>query len=395
MKQTCQSRTILLDLLGQVIALFLLGGCRSQAQKALPDNLPVRLDALIPELLRQKGVPGVSIAVARSGQVVWAKGYGLADRAAGRRVTTDTRFQIGSVSKTITAWGVLALVEQGRVVLEAPVDRYLKRWHLPNSEFDHDEVTVRRVLSHTAGLSVKGYHGVYLPGDKLPSLGESLDGYSGSDGGLRVTTRPGTEYRYSSGGYTLLQMLIEDVTGESFETYIQRTIFGPLGMRQSGYDWSPELQASVSTPYKENGEPWPHYQFVEQGSGGVYTTASDLARLVAAGVDINGAPKGRGILKPETVRQMLAPALRAPSDAQRRYGLGYEILPVSKEVELFSHHGANEGFRAMFMLHPQTGDAVVMLTNSDIGGKVMGQIVCAWAAGTAIDLSHLCANVLQ
>src|SRR5262245_1700499 len=373
-----------------VMTFFLVAGCAA-VQQVNPDSLETELDILVPKLLYEQSVPGVSIAIVQGGTIIMAKGYGFSNKNKGTPVKPETHFQIGSVSKTLTAWGVMKLVERGLVELDAPVDGYLKRWHLPKTEFDNKQVTLRRVLSHTGGLSVSGYHGVFVDGDKLPTISESLDGYIGSDGGLKVIQEPGTGFRYSSGGYTLLQLLIEDVIDEPFASYMQRTIFEPLGMKNSSYQWRPNSQAPSAIPYSITGVAYPHYQIIEQGSGGVFnTTGSDLALFVAASASsAEGKPAGRGLLKPETVRQMLAPA----GQTDGSYGLGYKMFPVSKEVQLITHDGANEGFRAMYLLHPQKGDVIVILTNSDAGGKIMAPIICAWSERAAIDMSPLCKSV--
>ena len=377
-----------------VISLLPMIGCNARALQTRADGLEEEFDALVPELLKEQNVPGVSIAVISGGRVVWSKGYGPADKSKGAPVRQETRFNIGSVSKTLSAWGVMTLVEKGMVDLDAPIDRYLKRWHLPKSDFDNSKVTVRRLLSHTAGLSVypasASING-YLPGEKMLSLEESLSRSRGEWGRLRVTEEPGTRFQYTNGSYAVLQLLIEDVTGEPFADYMQRAIFKPLGMASTGYRWTPELQTVVATPYNPDGEAWPHYQFVEQASGGVYTTASDLAQLVAALSSNDGQIAGRGALKPQTVEQMIAPA----EGSNGMYGLGYKIMPVSKEVRMLMHDGSNEGWRAIFLIHPQKGDGIVLLTNSDIGGKVMGRIVCARFARTTIDMSALCSGILR
>jgi CubicO group peptidase (beta-lactamase class C family) len=371
--------------------------CLSAARQTAADSLAAELDSLVPGLLKQHGVPGVSLAVIRSGEVVWAKGYGFADQSQRTPVRPETRFNIGSVSKTLTAWAVMTLAEKGLVELDAPVDRYLKRWHLPASEFDHGKVTVRRLLSHTAGLSIYPAGitvdpaGMYRPGERMPTLVETLARSRGSYGQLRVVREPGTSYQYNNGGYAILQLLIEEVTGETFAAYLQRTIFQPLRMTSTGYEWSAELQAAVATPYKSNGEAWPHYQFVEQAAGGVYTTASDLARFVAAVSGTKDQPPGRGVLKAQTVQQMIAPA----EGTNRLYGLGYKMAPVSKDVQLVTHDGANEGWKAMFLIHPPKGEGLVMLTNSDVGQKIMAQIACACFARTTVDLSPLCSGVAR
>ena len=353
-------------------------------------KLRATLDTLVPSLLAEHRVPGVSLAIIRNGAPEWSRGYGIADLASRRPVTQETRFNIGSSSKTLTAWGVMALAVRGKIGLDQPVGRYLTRWRLPVGEYPADQVTIRRILSHTAGLSVRGYHGVFVPGDRLPTLEESLAGYSGSDGSLRVITAPGTEFAYSSGGYTLLQLLIEEVSGLRYSEFMRRTLFEPLGMRHSGYDWNAELVASVATPYKDSGEPWAPYQFVEQGSGGLYTTAEDLARFVAAALPSpDGAPIGRGIIPPDSVKSMLVPA----AGTKGAYGLGYKYLPVPQGPTLLSHDGSNEGWRAIFFLNSETGDGLVMLVNSDSGGRMAPPIICAWAATTRFDMSALCSTV--
>ncbi|MCI0487632.1 MAG: beta-lactamase family protein [Blastocatellia bacterium] len=385
-------RNCLVRVLPYVMALLPTIGCGHPALQTKADSLEVELDALIPKLLDRQGVPGVSIAVIRGGEFVWSKGYGLADKEKGTPVGRETRFNIGSVSKTMTAWAVMTLVEKGLVDLDAPACRYLKRWHLPESEFDNDKVTLRRLLSHTSGLSTypasASING-YLPGEKMPTLEEALSRSYGTFGNLRVTREPGGDFQYNNGNYVILQLLIEDVAGRSFADYMKRTIFDPLGMSHTTYEWSPELRASVATPYDQNGEAWPHYQYVERGSGGVYTTASDLAQFVTTISDTRNQPAGRGILKAETVGQMISPA----AGTEGKYGVGYKMFPVSNELRLISHDGANEGWRAMFLVHPQKGDGIVILANSDIGGKVAAPIICAVFARTTVDLSPLCKEV--
>jgi CubicO group peptidase (beta-lactamase class C family) len=139
----------------------------------------------------------------------------------------------------------------------------------------------------------------------------------------------------------------------------------------------------------DDGESWPHYQSVGQASGGVYTTASDLARFVAAIADNDLNAPGRGVLKPNTVRQMIVPA----EGTDGSYGLGYKMFPVSSEVQLVTHDGSNEGWRAMFMMHPRKGDGVVVLANSDLGGKVVADIACALFARTEVDMTPLCSTL--
>lgn len=360
-------------------------------EQAVVERLAHEWDVLVPKLLEEKGVPGVSIAVVRGGKITLAKAYGWADKSKGTSVTPTTRFQVGSVSKTLAAWAVMTLVEQGRVDLDAPVDRHLKRWHLPKSEFGNNKVTVRRLLSHTSGLSVYPSEDIGLSEKPLPLEVALSRDRGGTYGKLRVVREPGNDHEYNNGNYSIVQLLIEDVTGEPFATYTRRTILDPLGMKESGYEWSVELQTLAATPYDEDGHALPHYQNTNwEASGGLYTTASDLARFVAAAMPgVGSTPPGRGLLKPETVAQMFVPAPKTDG----MHTLCYKVMPVSKIVRLLSHNGANPGWRAAFMFHPESGNGIVVLTNSDIGGGIVGQIVCAWSRLVRINMTDLCDSV--
>jgi CubicO group peptidase (beta-lactamase class C family) len=355
-------------------------------KKFFGDSIEKKLDSLVPLLLKEYKVPGVSLAVIRDGKVYWAKGYGMADKEKKMPVSTTTRFNIGSVSKTFTAFAVLMLAEKGLISIDSPINLYLSRWQLPTSKFDHQKVTIRRVLSHTAGLSVAGYHGVYKPGDSLPTLAQSLSGYDGSDGGLYVMQEPGSIFRYSSGGYTLLQMMIEDITGKPFSEFMQKEIFDPVGMTQTSYDWS-IIKSTVATPYNEKGNAWPQYQYVEQGSGGIFTTAADLAKFVS--LLITKKPLSKPLLKAETIQQMIT----AAEATKGFYGLGVKMFAVSKEEMLISHDGANEGWRANYLLQPQKGDGVILLANSDMGGRIGAPIFCTVFSFTNVNMAPLCSTI--
>jgi CubicO group peptidase (beta-lactamase class C family) len=239
------------------------------------------------------------------------------------------------------------------------------------------------VLSHTGGLNVRGYHGIFNPGFKYPDLIESLSGYEGSDGGLSVVREPGTEMVYSSGGYTLLQLLIEEVSGMAFEKFMDESIFKPLGMNSTGYSWRGKFQnKKIAVPYNAEKKAQPYYPGPELGSGGCYTTATDLAKFVAL-VYVNNPPL---ILSRSGINEMTIPA----KNTNDQYGLGYKIFPVSDTLHLLAHDGANEGWRAQFMIDSKSGDGVVALINSDEGGKIMAPVICAVFFGSKVDMSPLC-----
>ncbi len=229
----------------------------------------------------------------------------------GEPVDGDTLFQVASVSKWIAAWGVMALVDDGKLDLDAPVSTYLTRWQLPETEFDNNGVTVRRLLSHTAGLTDGlGFAGL-APGTALPSLEEELthpDASPGHDGRVRVGREPGTEFEYSGGSYLLLQLLVEEVTGENFASYMQQAVFEPLKMSRSTYVLDRGATPNVAGSYDVNGLPGVLYDFTAASAAGLYTSTNDMARFVEAHLPgRNGEPAGRGVLKPETLELMRQP----------------------------------------------------------------------------------------
>jgi len=151
------------------------------------------LDDEIPSLLKSYNVPGVAVAVIDNSRLVLAKGYGYADRGKKLYMSGDTIFQAASISKPVTAWGIMKLVEQGRINLDAPVEKYIKRWNFPGSDYDSKGVTIRRLLNHTAGLSVTGYPGVE-PSATIPTIEESLKGYGPYVKPLSIIHEPGTKW---------------------------------------------------------------------------------------------------------------------------------------------------------------------------------------------------------
>jgi CubicO group peptidase (beta-lactamase class C family) len=370
-----------------LLAMAIVMGCDRDPEPqpaATAADLRTRFDALVPELLARSLVPGVQIAVIDQGAVAWHGSYGFADLEGSQPVTDHTLFNIGSISKTVAAWSVLALVDRrADLDLDSPVERYLTRWHIPESDFDASGVTLRRLLSHTSGLSV-------LPASESftypPSLEGILSKSYGSFGRLQQVRQPGAEFAYNNGNYVLLELLIEELTHLEFATHTQRTVLDPLGMDASTYA---PARDRLATPHDEHQRSLSHdHAAVGFASGGLYSTATDLAKFVAATMRRpDGAESGRGILSPETVTRMLAPS----EEAGGRYGLGYKMLPVSETLTLVGHDGSNPGWIATFMAAPERGVGIVVLTNSSAGGSIVADLVCTWADWEAdIELTGLC-----
>jgi CubicO group peptidase (beta-lactamase class C family) len=315
-------------------------------------------------------VPGVGLALVRGGKLVRAFGCGWADLEGEREVTGDTVFSAGSISKTVAAWGLMCLVERGELELDAPVAT--RRWQLPASSFDPKGVTLRRLLSHTAGLSLHGYPG-FWPGDELPTLERSLSGDTNGAGDVRLEAEPGAAWEYSGGGYTLAQLLLEETTGESFAVHLRTHVLVPLGMTSSGFGWDAALLERSATPYDVEGKPGPRGSpcFPELAAAGFLTTPADLARFALASMP-RWPDAPRGVLAPETIERMQAAAPNAPE-----YGLGYQRLE-EQGVAFLGHGGANLGWIAQLAFVPESGDALVVLTNGSHGSAVVAPLVRRW-----------------
>jgi len=334
-------------------------------------ELQKRFDNQLPDLLKKYGVPGIIIAVI-DGDKVWEKRYGYADKAAKKQITNDTVFQVGSISKTVTAWGAMKLVDEGKIELDAPIEKYLKRWHLPKSQYSSEGVTLRRILSHTAGLSFQVYSGV-VPSKKLVTIEESLSGNTSGKGDAKIIYEPGSRFQYSGGGYTLLQLMIEEVSGMPFEKYMEQEILKPLGMNNSAFEWKEELRPKMSKAYGVLGQTLPNYIFTEKAAAGLYTTAADLAKFGMAAMNMSdGKLAGNGILRPETV------TLITKSVPNAKSGLGYQIIDLPNGEIAVGHKGANRGWRAQFIEIPDKRQGLVILTNSDMGDNVSAEATSFW-----------------
>lgn len=322
-------------------------------------------------------IPGLAVARLEAGEPVLLRGLGVMGTDSRRPITPDTMFQAASLSKPVTAWGVMSLVEAGLVDLDASVQHYLTRWRLPSLESEAQGVTVRRLLSHTAGISVPGYRG--LPASRsLPGLEDALSGKAGS-AAVRLTQPPGKGFCYSGGGYGLLQLLVEEVTGQSFARFMRATVLEPLGMVRSAFGGIP-VPEDIATPHDWKGNPIDLLQYPIAAAAGLISTAADLARFVAAGVrGPDKAPAGRGVLTRGTVRLLLSPQPEAADE----WALGYATQVLANGIRIHYHTGSNPGFTAAIAAAAEPGEGLVVLTNSDRGTEIMWDLFEVWKAKAA------------
>jgi CubicO group peptidase (beta-lactamase class C family) len=314
-------------------------------------------------------VPGVSIAVIHDGKIEWARGFGVT-KIGGSPVTPETLFQAASISKPVTALAVLHLVQSGKLSLDTDVNQYLKSWKVPDNEFTaKSQVTLRELLTHTAGMTVHGFAG-YASGTPLPTAVQVLNGEKPANSpAIRVDTAPGTIWRYAGGGYVIVQQLLEDVAAKPFPKLMQETVLGPIGMTRSTYEQPLPTGrlAEAAMPHRQDGQPvagGPH-AYPEMAPAGLWTTPSDLARY-AIEVQQSLAGNSSRVLSAAMTRQMLTAGMN-------KWGLGPET-GGSKEHPYFTHSGANEGFQCNLVAY-DNGDGAVIMTNSDNGGQLAAEIL--------------------
>ena len=309
-------------------------------------------------------VPGASIAMISGGQIEWARAYGAVDQD-GLAVTPTTRFQAASISKPVASMAALALVDQGALDLDADVNDYLVSWRVPANAFtDQAPVTLRRLLSHTAGLTVHGFPG-YGTNESAPATIGVLDGEGNTDP-VRVEVEPGTVHSYSGGGYTVVQLLIEEVTGVPFHEAMATLVLGPLGMDHSTYrqPLPSELRDQAATGHRYDGSPIEgrFHTYPEMAAAGLWSTPSDLARFLTSLQ--HARQSGRHpVLSAEMVGEMLTPVLG-------NYGLGLAL----SDGRRFGHGGANEGFRCSMTALLEGDEGVVIMTNADEGEALAQEI---------------------
>ena len=330
------------------------------------------LDSTIAERMQALHVPGVSIAVLDGGKLDWVRGYGVVS-AGGKPVDAETLFQAASLSKHVAALIALHLVDEGKLALDEDVNRRLRSWKVPENEFTGTEkVTLRRLLNHSAGLTVHGFAG-YSAGAPVPTLLQLLDGVKpANSAAVRVDLVPGTEWRYSGGGYEVVQQLILDVTGKAFPELARSIVFEPLGMKHSTFEQPlpKSLEANAAAGHRPDGTPLPGRwnTYPELTAAGLWTTPSDLARII---VEIQAG--GGRVLHPATQRQMLTKVLG-------NYGLGLGIDDQDGH-QTFSHGGSNMGFQCNMVGYMTGGRGIVVMTNGDRGAQLASEIQKKIAVG--------------
>lgn len=323
--------------------------------------------------MKYYNIPGVSVAVIDNGKIDWAKGYGIKETGGNDPVTPETLFQAASIGKPVTALGTLQLVEKGILDMDSPVNEKLVSWKVPENEFSEKEkVTLRRLLTHSAGLTVSGFPG-YATSEQIPSPVQVLDGEKPANTSpVRIDMIPGSQWRYSGGGFVVTQLLVADVSGKPFQEYMQTTVLAPLGMTHSTFEQPlPRDKAEqAASAHLANGEVikgrW--HVYPELAAAGLWSTPSDLCRF-AIELQKSFAGGSNKVISQEMAVKMLAPGIG-------NWGLGVGLgESTAEEKRSFSHGGGNKGFICMLFAFVNKGQGAVVMTNSENGNELVMEIL--------------------
>jgi CubicO group peptidase (beta-lactamase class C family) len=342
------------------------------------------LDREAPRMLRHFGIPGVVIATVVNGAPSRIYAYGFANLERRQPMTPDTVFRVASISKSLTAWGVLRLVQDGKVSLDGSAQSYLRQWPLAPSVFPSKAITVRRLLNHSEGLN---------PGtDTFRSANEPAQSpldvlrEGGAAGAPASQIQPaGKSFLYSVPGYTILQMMVEDQTHEPFADYMKRTVLRPLGMNSSSFQWDETLRGRTATPYVTDHGASQIDIPQDAAADSLFTTAPDLARFIAAPLPDARLPAGAGVLSEASVAELYSDPDDASSLPLAAFGpdhptLGYFLERLPGQPVIVTNGGYDPGWASRFYLVPATGDGIAILTNSDHAQPLIAQIASIWSS---------------
>jgi CubicO group peptidase (beta-lactamase class C family) len=342
----------------------------------LPDNVikgqPLARMNLVDEM-REYGTPGVSIAVINNYQIEWARGYGVLAQGSTQPVNSETLFQAASISKPVTAVAAMRLVQRGRLKLDEDANQKLRSWKVPENEFTRDrKVTLRGILTHTAGFDVLAYEGTPV-GEDLPTVLQILNGEKpATNPPIRPVYTPGSRNVYSGGGFLVLQQLLVDVTGQSFPRLVDEIVFRPLGMKRATFEQPlPPGHQSNAASGTQRGSPVKGKWLIKpnMASGGLWSTPSDLALFV---IELQKARLGKSNkLVSREIANLIVPPLESQSSAGngggvKVRGLGLGITGQGQDIR-FSHGGYTSGYRCE-LVGFGNGQGVVILTNGSSQG---------------------------
>jgi len=307
------------------------------------------------ETLEKTKVASLSVAVARDGKIIWEEGFGLAHLEKKIKASPHTMYSLASVSKPITATGLMVLVEKGLVELDRPANFYLGEGKLTAYEGKASDATVRRLLTHTAGLPMHWnfFYESELP--QRPGMDESIRRF-----GI-IAIPPGEEFHYSNFGYGVLDHIISRASGKSYGDFMKTEVFEPLGMTRTSIPIGPGLEDHAAIRYDKNQRPIPFYDFDHRGASAVWSSAHDLVRFGMFHLK-NHLEGQKQILKDETIDVIQKE--KNPQAPDSEYGLGWSLIDLYG-YRFVSHSGGMPGVSTRLTLIPSENLATVLLCNGE------------------------------
>ncbi len=332
------------------------------------------------ELVDRNRVPGLAIAVVEHGSVLHAEGFGWADLESERPMTAATPINVGSISKSVAAWGFLRFCRSRGISLDDAVPPLVRRFELRGAKsLDRSGVTVRRVLSHSAGLSTPSAP-VFPATSFLPPVLRVLEGKEGGTPRVRLFRQPGVGFSYSGGGYLLLQLMLEEATGASFSGFMSREVLAPTGMASSSFRLNRAIRSAAATYYRSDGRVRALYH-LPGAAGALYSTAEDMGRWLTLYAQQRSTYEA--LLPEAAFRELLEPQVEmfegGIEAAGSSYALGHATW-TSRDGRFYVFHGGgNPGLRAYYFVEPKTGSGLFMVANHDDGQVAFRDLIDAWA----------------
>lgn len=342
--------------------------------QASMDEFTSHLDNRIPVIMNDYNIPGANILMVKSGKIVWNKAYGFANIDKKIKMSNENYFRVQSISKSVTAWGIMKLADQGKIELDTPIEQYIKSWEFPESQFSEEKITVRHLLTHTAGLYIGDFLTRYSPTGNIPDLKENLLNEA------IMKNEPGRSFSYSNVGYNMLELLIEEVSGREYSEYMEQEIMIPLGMHHSNFELKEEFSSKIPTGYNLVGDAIPIYVYSHKASGGLFATAEDIANFLIAEIALStDTEKVLSTQYVNEITKLQVYDLGFYNIVFDGYGFGHYIEILTDGKKMISHGGQGTGWMTHFHASPETGDGIVILTNSQRSWPFIAYILSDWS----------------
>lgn len=348
--------------------------CLNEAQ-----HFDAFLTNVVPAQLERYKVPGIGIGTVEVGKIQSVEMYGFEDTEKTKLMREETLFRAESITKMFTTYGIMKLVEEGKIALNDPVSQYLTRWHIPESAYNTGEITFKTLLNHSSGLP-SGIFDIYTKNETPPSLEEALSGHSHNPE-AKPDIAPGTVFRYSNQGYALLELLIEEIAQQPFEDYMAENILSPLNMTHSTFKWNQYVAEHITEQYDEHNRLIPNYRSPVMANGGLHTNVPDLLHFLLFWVNDQQDDVPSSFLSEESLNTMHAEQIQTSGFHRffsQYYGLGHFIDYSESDQKIIFHMGQGAGGLTLLVGIPQKEIGLVILTNSTRSWQLIVSILNKW-----------------